>query len=343
VIQEAKMPKSWGKRLARIIAYGFLILLVLAALALSLTVGWRPVIGAKKRPLTSRKFQSTPERQRRGEYLVRAVANCMGCHSKHDEKTNPPVLLSKEGAGSVLYEEGKFRLVAPNITPDPDTGIGKWSDDAIGRAIREGIAADGSTLFPVMPYERFRHMTDEDLASVVVFLRTIPPARSELPPTRIPFLFIRLIQNVPQPVTGPVPEPGTSTPAEHGAYLVEMGHCGDCHTPLNPKFQAIPGMEMAGGSPMDEGVFSANLTPDASGIGYYDEALFIETIRTGYVRARELKAMPWWSFRNMTDEDLKATFAYLRTLKPVHHLVDNTEPPTLCKLCGHKHGLGDHN
>ena len=103
---------------------------------------------------------------------------------------------------------------------------------------------------------------------------------------------------------------------------------------------------MAGGTPMGEaeGVASANLTPDASGIGYYDEALFIQTIRTGSVRARKLNSvMPWWAFRNMTDDDLKALFAYLRTLKPVHHLVDNTEPPTQCRLCGQKHGLGHRN
>jgi len=338
------MAKSWGKLLARIIGYGILALLVLAALALTFTVGWRPVIGAKKRPLTSRKFEPTPERMRRGEYLVHAVINCMGCHSKYDEKADPPVLLSKEGAGAVLYEEGKFRLVAPNITSDSETGLGTWSDDAIARAIREGIAVDGRVLFPVMPYEHFRLMSDEDVASIVVFIRSLPPVHSDLPPAKIPFLFSRLIQAVPQPVTEPVPELGMSTPARHGAYLAEMAHCSDCHTPRNPKFEPIPGMEMAGGSPMGEGVFSANLTPDASGIGYYDEALFIETLRTGYVRARKLNSvMPWWAFRNLTDDDLKAVFAYLRTLKPVHHLVDNTEPPTQCKLCGQKHGLGDHN
>jgi len=106
-------------------------------------------------------------------------------------------------------------------------------------------------------------------------------------------------------------------------------------------------MELAGGVPMTGaagGVTSANLTPDDSGIGYYDEELFIQTIHTGYVRARKLNSvMPWWAFRNMTDEDLKALFAYLRTLKPVHLQVDNAESPTQCKLCGHKHGLGDRN
>ena len=194
-----------------------------------------------------------------------------------------------------------------------------------------------------MPYELFRHMSDEDLASVVIFIRSLPPVRSELPPTKIPFLFTRLIQTAPQPVTEPVPEPDLSAPAKHGAYLAKIGTCSDCHTPLNPKFQPIPGMDLAGGN-LISAVASANLTPDASGIGYYDEALFIQTIRTGYVRARKLNsAMPWWIYDHMSDDDLKAVFAYLRTLKPVHHLVDNTEVPTQCRLCGQKHGLGDRN
>ena len=337
------MAGGWVRRLAKITGYVILGLLVFAAIALTFTVGWRPVIGAKKRPLTARTFESTPERMRRGEYLVHAVMQCMGCHSKYDEKANPPVLLSKEGAGAILFDEGSFRMVAPNITSDPETGVGRWSDDAIARAIREGIAADGSALFPFMPYQHFRHLSDEDVASIVVFLRSLPPVHSELPPAKIPFLFARLIQAAPQPLTEPVPEPDMSTPAKHGAYLAEIGTCTDCHTPRNPKFQPIAGMEMAGGSPM-EGVVSANLTPDASGIGYYDEALFLQAMRTGSVRARKLNsAMPWWIFRNMTDDDLKAVFAYLRTLKPVHHMVDNTEPPTQCKLCGQKHGLGDRN
>jgi hypothetical protein len=124
----------------------------------------------------------------------------------------------------------------------------------------------------------------------VVFLRSLPAVRSELPSANIPFLIARLIQAVQQPVTEPVPEPDTSSPARLGAYLAKMGTCTDCHTPRNPKFQPIPGMEMAGSSPMafGEKAASANLTPDASGIGYYDDALFIQAMRTGHVRARKL-------------------------------------------------------
>jgi hypothetical protein len=91
-------------------------------------------------------------------------------------------------------------------------------------------------------------------------------------------------------------------------------------------------------------VASANITPDPSGIPYYDEALFLNIIRTGYVKARKInQIMPWGDYRHLTDEDLKAIFAYLRTLKAVKHHVDNTEPPTLCKLCGSSHGAGSQN
>jgi hypothetical protein len=89
---------------------------------------------------------------------------------------------------------------------------------------------------------------------------------------------------------------------------------------------------------------SANLTPDPSGIPYYDQAMFIQAMRTGAVRSRELnKTMPWSLLRNMSDEDLAGIFAYLKTLKPVNHRVDNTEPPTLCPLDGAVHGAGKQN
>ncbi len=340
------MAKALGKLVARILGYGFLVLLVLVVFAITFTVGWRPIIGAKERALTPRKFDVTQERLRRGQYLTHAVTPCFGCHSAFDETKNPPVMVSKEGAGRVMFEDGGLKMVAPNITPDADTGIGKWSDDAIARAIREGVAADGRALFPVMPYQQFRHMSDEDLASIVVYLRSLAPARSELPPSRIPFFLARIIQTIPQPLSEPVAQPDQSTPALRGAYLATLGTCGDCHTPTSPPptVQPIAGMEFAGGTVFPGNVASANITPDASGIGYYDDALFIQVMRTGAVRARKLKMpMPWPIYGNMTDDDLKALFAYLRTLKPVHHEVDNGEPPTQCRLCGHKHGSGNRN
>jgi predicted HAD superfamily phosphohydrolase len=91
-------------------------------------------------------------------------------------------------------------------------------------------------------------------------------------------------------------------------------------------------------------VASANITPDPTGISYYDETRFVQVLRSGYAKARELKSiMPWWEYRGLSDGDLKDIFAYLRTLKPARHRVDNAEVPTQCRACGLRHGLGNQN
>jgi hypothetical protein len=89
---------------------------------------------------------------------------------------------------------------------------------------------------------------------------------------------------------------------------------------------------------------SASITPGPSGISYYDGALFLSVIRTGQVKARKLSPiMLVMIYKNLTDDDLKAIFAFLRTAKPVKHRVDNSEPPTECKGCKQKHGAGNEN
>jgi hypothetical protein len=109
----------------------------------------------------------------------------------------------------------------------------------------------------------------------------------------------------------------------------------------------MPHLDLAGGFPLRGpwgDVASANITQSPSGIPYYDEGLFLEVMRTGMVKARELKSiMPWWYHRNMTDEDLKSMFAYLRTVPKIAHRVDNSKPPTACKMCTLTHGAGDQN
>ena len=120
--------------------------------------------------------------------------------------------------------------------------------------------------------------------------------------------------------------------------MVNLG-CG-CHNTLG-KLPYGGGEVLAGpwGS-----VTSVNITPDASGINYYNEASFVTVMRTGYVGARKLNSiMPFGDFKNLTDDDLKSMFAYLRTLKPEKHRVDNSLPATYCKLCKQKHGAGDQN
>lgn len=337
------MARRWKKRFVP----ALLIIACLMSLAITLTIGWRPIIGAKARTLSDRRFEHTPARQERGRYLAENVMVCFDCHSEKNWKAQgaPPVE-GKAGAGRDWSIEGMPWLIVSNITPDRETGAGNWTDDQLARAIREGIGHDGRALFPVMPYASFRVMSDEDLASLIVYLRSLPPVRNPLPQTQIPFPLSRLIQSLPQPLTEAVPQPDISEPSKRGAYLVKLGGCSDCHTPLD-KGQPMQGLEFAGGFnlkyPGGE-VASANITPHSTGISYYDQQLFLEMMRTGHVRARILSpVMPWFFYRGMTDEDLKAIFAYLQTLKPVGHAVDNTEKPTLCKICKQQHGLGERN
>ena len=333
---------------ARILGYILLALILLVICAVPLTIGIHPFIGPRTRPLTNRVFERSPERLARGKYLAEDVAACMVCHSPHDwSKHDAPIPTGQTGAGEVFPLVGlPGTLVAPNITPDPETGLGRWSDDEIGRSIREGVDREGRTLFPLMPYTSFRILSDEDLASIVVYLRSLPAVRNPLPPSNITFPVNYLIRNAPQPITTPIPQPDLSTSVLRGKYLMEVAGCAGCHTPQK-RGQPLPGMNFAGGN-VFEGpwgrVASANLTPDASGISYYDETLFAQAMRTGYVQARPLNPiMPWHAYKGMIDQDLSAIFAYLRTFPAVHHRVDNSISPTECRLCKEKHGAGDQN
>jgi hypothetical protein len=158
------------------------------------------------------------------------------------------------------------------------------------------------------------------LASVVVFLRSLPPVHNVVPPTQIIFPVKYFMRSAPQPITAPVPEPDVSTAVKQGAYLVTVGGCRDCHTPQTKHGAPIASLDLAGGFILQGPwgtVASANITPDASGIPYYTDALFLQALRTGYVGTRKLsQIMPWSAFRGMTDQDLLAIFAYLKTVPP---------------------------
>ena len=189
---------------------GLIIVVGLVAVKL---FGLRTFIGARKRNLTAQTFTSTPVRLERGKYIANTIG-CLYCHSPHDwSKRDEPILSGMEGAGAQLrYVDLPGKIVAPNLTPDKETGAGDWTDDALARAIREGIGHDGRTLFPIMPYQHYRTMPDEDLASVVVYLRSLPAVRNPLPKTEIIFPVKYLIRNAPEPITAPVPQPDLSDP-----------------------------------------------------------------------------------------------------------------------------------
>jgi hypothetical protein len=255
------------------------------------------------------------------------------------------------GAGWELPIPELGTIYAPNITPDPETGIGKWSDDAIARAMQEGVDANGRALFPVMPWTDFRHLDNEDVASIVVYLRSIPPVKNTMPVSKLNFPLNFIVNTIPKPLAAHADPPARTTAVARGEYLVKtVAGCPGCHTPADNQGQALPGLAFAGGEPFHDPfhaggvVSSANITPDPSGIAHYDEALFIQTIRTGKIGGRQLTPiMPFEFFKNMSDDDLRDTFAFLKTVAPVKHRVDNTDPPELCPLCNYTHGLGSKN
>src|SRR5437763_7202215 len=232
-------------RLRKILLIALLAVIVLLVAGISLTIGWRPFIGPRSRPTTSTKFEATPQRIERGKYIFTALSACQVCHSQHDySKHGNPVIPGTEGAGQIIPFRGlPGRVVAPNITPDMDTGAGRWSDDELARAIREGIGHDGRTLFPLMPYGEYKALSDEDVAALVVYLRTLTAVRHELPKTEIIFPVKYLIRSAPAPITAPVAGPDK---ADTGKYLVKVGGCFFCHTPQQ-RGQVVPGMQFGGG------------------------------------------------------------------------------------------------
>jgi len=297
---------------------------------------------AQARPLTDRTFETTPERLARGEYLAEGLLRCFTCHSERD--WNAPSALPIEatkGAGAMYSVDPDTWITAPNLTPDDETGIGTWTDDMLARAIREGVGHDGRVLHPAMDYGSFRRISDEDLASVIVFLRSRPPAHNPLPATVLPMEQQQEFAARLSPITEPVPARDLTDPWERGRYLVLLGNCEGCHTSWYSLRN--PGL-LGGGNPIERGekiAFSTNITPHTSGMAYPAEA-FIQVIRTG--KGGTLSPMmPWTVFQHLTDADLTAMHAFLQTMHPVAHHINNFAEPTLCLVCEQEHGLGELN
>jgi mono/diheme cytochrome c family protein len=337
---------------ARTVVLGILGLVVILLLGGITAIGWQIVLGPKARPVTDRKIERTAGRLARGKYLVEGVAACFHCHSDHDFKDPEyPVIEAKKGAGWPLPIPELGTIVAPNITPDPETGIGTWTDDEVLRAIQEGVDKNGRALFPVMPYPNFARLTDEDAASIVAYLRSIPPVKNVVPTTQLVFPLSLIVKTIPKPLAAHAPAAPRTTPEARGEYLVKVvASCQDCHTPADDKGNILPNMDFGGGGLFHDPannmkpVFSLNITQDPSGIAHYDEAMFIQVLHTGQIPGRMLNhIMPFENFKNMTDDDLKDIWAFLKSQPPVKHRVSNTDPPKLCVICNQTHGLGELN
>lgn len=251
----------------------------------------------------------------RGHYLVETIAGCGNCHTP----TGPdgPERDRNLAGGPVIIDSPQMRVIPPNITPDWETGIGMWWDEQIARAIREGVRPDGSIIGPPMPFGLYRGLADEDLDAMVAYLRTVPPVRNEVE---------RSTYGFPLPVSygppvGRVVAPDRSDPVAYGAYLAgPVGHCVECHSPMDDDGRPQLDTRLGWGGMTFEGPWgvsvSADLTP--SGLGDWTDEEIIRAITRGTGRdGRELMPPMGVSYyAGISEADLGALIAYLRSLPP---------------------------
>ena len=312
-----------------------LVLLVIVALA-GIGVSYLSLRKPAQRAASQTKVELTPERVARGEYLVHHVGACFDCHSERDQKAYAlPFKPGREGVGGFVWDKRigfPGTLVAANLTPDPATGLGSWTDGEIIRAIREGVDRDGNALFPIMPYTHLRNMSDDDVQAIVAYLRTLKPQRWDAPKKSLDVPLNFIVKFIPEPVEGPVAAPNRNDTIAYGKYLTQIASCQECHTPKDDKGNQLPGQDFAGGFEMhtpDFKVTTANITPHPNNwVGQVSKEQFIARFRSfaSYAPAAAQKnrntLMPWISYSGMSDQDLGAIYDYLKTVKPIDKKID---------------------
>ncbi len=322
------------------------VLLGLLALFVVVVAGAGAFVASKPslRPASAEKVEATPERAARGKYLAESLLSCTHCHTK----PNPTRWGSlgdpdRHGAGGLCWNaEMDFpgTVCSPNLTPDPETGLGNWTDGEIIRAIREGVRRDGTPLFALMPYTEFAALPDEDVRSIVVYLRGLKPVQNAVPERDLKPPLNIIVRFMPKPLDGPVAPVSTADPIGYGKYLATVANCRSCHSPVDEKHKRLPGKEFSGGQQfkfMGLSVRSANLTPHETGLGAKTKENFIGQFRSfSAPEIWDLKVepgkntiMPWLTLSRLTDEDLGAIFAYLRSLAPIANGVEKYPHPVL--------------
>ena len=294
----------------------------------------------KADPPKNIKVEATPERIARGKYLANHVTVCIDCHSQRDwTKFAGPIKQGTEGSGGDVFDEKigfPGKVTTKNLTP---ANLGSWSDGEIVRAITCGVTKDNKALFPMMPYPNYNKISQDDLYSIVAYIRSLKPVEREIPETELNFPLNLLVKTMPIQSYKPVKEIDRSNSIEYGKYLVTMASCSDCHT-QSDKGEPLPGMELAGGAEFNfpAGVVrSANITPDKeTGIGNWSKEDFFNRFRFyNNEEAHNIPVniekdfntpMPWLMYSGMTNEDLSAVYEYLRTVSPVKNRVERFTP-----------------
>jgi mono/diheme cytochrome c family protein len=255
-------------------------------------------------------------RLERGSYLVNTIMTCGNCHSP---KGPPAVIAGKDFSGGLSWDEPPFKVTASNITQDKETGIGSWSAADIKNLLRTGMRPNGVPIASIMPTGFYDIVSDSDMDAIVAYVRTIKPVSN-----RVPEPIYRMA--APPQIFPGAEKPYTPAMMDdklkRGFYLATIGHCMECHTPMVKGHRDFAGALGSGGFefPGPWGVsVSRNITSsNAKGIGNWSDSEIKRAIAQGIDKdGNTLKPpMGYQYYANMTDADLDAVIAWVRTLPP---------------------------
>jgi mono/diheme cytochrome c family protein len=272
-------------------------------------------------PYPTLQASSDPAVIARGRYIDYGPAHCVNCHTP--ETLNETV---KAGGTPPLIGGRVFKgpfgsVTSPNLTPDRQTGIGRYSDAELARVLRHGVRPDGKALLPFM---QAQNLSDEDLVAVISFLRSQTPVRNELKGREFNLIGKTILAFAIEPIGPSAPvrrhTPQAGTP-EHGEYVANaVANCASCHTKRNMLTGAFEAPLFSGGMefPVDHDrvLVTPNLTPAKAGrIASWSEEQFVGRFGAGV--GIEGTHMPWRQYQSMTEPDVRAIYRYLRTLQPV--------------------------
>ena len=256
----------------------------------------------------------------RGDYLVNTILACGNCHTPRDAKGD--LIKEKALSGGRLFSTPAFVVTTSNITPDAETGIGRWSDADIKRALIEGIRPDhhslsGVPLAAIMPANFYKALLPEDLDAIVAYLRSVKPVHNAIaaPEYKAP------VHRDPYPdAENGFDKASFADPVKRGAYLATIGHCMECHSERTRGISDYKAGLGRGGRVFPEGPTAANITSHGTaGIGGWSDAEIVRAITHGISRdGHPLKPPMGFSYyAGLKESDLADIVAYLRTVPPL--------------------------
>ncbi len=255
----------------------------------------------------------------RGSYLVNAVMACDGCHTPRD-KTGF-IMDKRFSGGSQTWDTPAYTVKGSNITPDRETGIGAWSDGELKRSLTDGMHRHGRPIAPQMPFAFYKILTPRDLDAVVAYMRSLPAIRNEV---QAPVYRAAMHADPVPGATKPFTEGDLRDPLKRGFYLATIAHCMECHGRRPDGVQDYQNAWGKGGF-VFKGPWGTTLTPNISshpksGIGAWTDAEIRRILTHGVSRDGRAIKPPMDRqafFSRMTDADLDAVVAWMRSIPPI--------------------------